>query len=317
MTLPQPLFATPSQRLIAVSAVIAGTFLFACKGIVIKLAYAEGLTTAPLLLLRMTIALPCYALVALWLCWKHPVKLGVRQLLQLTGLGLLGYYLSSYLDFWGLEWISAGLERAILYLYPTFVLLMLAGWKKQPLAPAVILGLVVSYLGALLVLGGDIATQDQHALILGSALVLAGTLCFALFVVLAGEMMKRLSSVRFTAWAMLAASGGAITHGLVTSGLEAFAQTPRIYTLASVLAVFCTVLPSFCVNFGISRLGSGQAALLGGLGPIFTLCMGAWWLSEPLTPLKLLGSLLVIAGVSFSCSPNHSKAAHLQAGSSR
>lgn len=294
--------STPQRAwMLGITCVMLGTTLFAAKGIVIKLAYLQGLSASPLLLLRMAFALPFYAAMAVWVQRRHHAPLTRRQHVQIMGLGVLSYGISSLFDFMGLQYITAGLERVILYVYPTLVLLMLALWKKQAIAARDRVALGIAYAGMLLVFVHDIRLSgDWQSTLLGSCYVLIATFTYALFVVLAGETIPRVGSTRFTAYAMLSACAGVIVFCVAKDGLAQFVQTPRVYGLVLVLAVFCTVLPTFFMNRGIAIVGSGKTAMLGSFGPVITLFLGAALLDEALTVMQLAGAGLVVLGVTLA-----------------
>lgn len=284
-----------------IACVVLGTILFAAKGIVIKLAYAEGITASPLLMLRMVFALPFYLAIAIWVNLKQPAPLTRMQHLKIIALGLLSYGVSSLFDFMGLQHISAGLERVILYVYPTLVLLMLAFWKKQLITVRDRMALGIAYAGMLLVFAQDIRlSSDWHTTLLGTLYVLIATVTFALFVVLAGDTISKVGETRFTAYAMLSACSGVIVFFLLKDGTGAVQQTQQVYLLTMVLAFFCTVIPSFLMNRGIAIVGSGKTAMMGSFGPVITLFLGAWLLQEELTLIQLVGAGLVIGGVTLT-----------------
>jgi len=290
-----------SPAVIGIVCILVGTFCFAAKGIVIKLAYQYGISATPLLALRMLFALPFYAAVAIWLQTQTLTPLVKGDGWKIIGLGLLSYYVSSLLDFMGLQYISAGLERLILYIYPTLVLLMLAFWKKEKVTRKTKMALMLAYSGMLLVFIQDVRlTSDWNQTLLGAGLVLLSTVFFALFVVLAGDTIPKVGSSRFTAYAMLSACAGVILHNLVAEGIENLHQPQPVYVLAIILAFFCTVIPSFLMNKGISLIGSGRAVVLGSIGPVITLFLGALVLHEPITLVQFMGALLVISGVSLA-----------------
>lgn len=287
-----------SPSVIGIFCVFTGTLCFASKGILIKLAYQYGITATPLLMLRMLFALPFYAATALWLHTQELTPLKKGDGWKIAGLGLLSYYISSLLDFMGLEYISAGLERLILYVYPTLVLLMLAFWKKEKITRNTKLALAIAYSGMLLVFVQDLRlTSNWDLTLLGAGLVMLSTISFALFVVLAGDMISKVGPSRFTAYAMLAACAGVILHGISLGDSTELQQPKQVYLLALLLAFFCTVIPSFLMNKGISLIGSGRTAVLGSIGPVITLFLGALVLHEQITLVQLLGAGLVIGGV--------------------
>lgn len=278
--------------------ILIGTCCFAAKGILIKLAYRYGITASPLLMLRMLFALPFYAAIAIWIHTQTHTALSKTDIAKIIGLGLLSYYVSSLFDFMGLQYISAGLERLILYVYPTLVLLILAFVQHKKISPIEKLALAIAYAGMLLVFVHDIKFNSSWQLTaLGSGLVLISTITFAIFVVLAGDMIPRVGSMRFTAYGMLSACTGVIIHNLLAQGADSIYQPLPVYGLAFALAVFCTVIPSFLMNEGIRIIGSSRAAMLGVFGPVVTLFLGAFILDEALSPIQLLGATLVIGGV--------------------
>jgi drug/metabolite transporter (DMT)-like permease len=278
--------------------ILIGTCFFAAKGILIKLAYRYGISASPLLMLRMLFALPFYAGVAIWLQTKAQSTLTQKEIWQIIGLGLLSYYVSSILDFMGLQYISAGLERLILYVYPTLVLLILAFVKHQKISTTEKLALAIAYSGMLLVFIHDLNLNNSwQTTLLGGGLVLLSTISFAIFIVLAGDIIPRVGSLRFTAYGMLSACAGVTIHNLIAEGIETAQQPLPVYGLALALAVFCTVIPSFLMNEGIRIIGSGRAAILGVFGPVVTLFLGALVLNESLGTLQLVGAALVIGGV--------------------
>lgn len=278
--------------------ILIGTCCFAAKGILIKLAYRYGITASPLLMLRMLFALPFYAAIAIWIQTQSHTALSKADIAKIIGLGLLSYYISSLFDFMGLQYISAGLERLILYVYPTLVLLILAFVKHKKISLIEKLALAIAYAGMLLVFAHDIKLNSSwQVTALGSGLVLISTITFAIFIVLAGDMIPRIGSMRFTAYGMLSACAGVITHNLIAQGSDGIHQPTPVYGLAFALALFCTVIPSFLMNEGIRIIGSGRAAILGVIGPVVTLFLGALVLDEALSLIQLVGAALVIGGV--------------------
>jgi drug/metabolite transporter (DMT)-like permease len=290
-----------SPQFLGFLCIFFGTVFFAAKGIVIKLAYQQGITAAPLLMLRMLFALPFYIVIAIYVQRQALVPLTQIDLWKIIGLGLLSYYVSSLLDFMGLQYISAGLERLILYVYPTLVLVMLAFWKGRRVSRSEKMAIATAYAGMLLVFFQDVRITSSWSLtLLGGGLVLLSTISFALFVVLAGDTIPKVGSMRFTAYAMLAAAAGVIVHGLTVAGVGSLDQSTPVYMLALILAIFCTVIPSFLMNKGIGLIGSGRAAIFGVFGPVITLFLGAMFLNEEITAIQLLGATLVIGGVAMT-----------------
>lgn len=288
----------PAQYTKGVMCILLGTCCFAAKGILIKLAYKHGVTASPLLMLRMLFALPFYLAVALWLQTQQQSALTKKEIFQIIGLGLLSYYISSIFDFMGLQYISAGLERLILYVYPTLVLLIVAFTKHTKVLAREKMALAIAYAGMILVFLHDIKLSSSwHSTALGGSLVLVSTITFAIFIVIAGDMIPRVGSLRFTAYGMISACVGVIIHNLVTENIQSFYLPPTVFGLALLLAVFCTVIPSFLMNEGIRIIGSSKAASMGTIGPIVTLFLGALLLNESIGLIQLVGAVLVICGV--------------------
>lgn len=277
---------------------IVGTALFALKSIFIKFAYQAGVDTVTLLTLRMLIALPFYVLILLWLLQKEQVKPPAsKQLWQIIGLGFLGYYLASYLDMAGLNYISAQLERLTLYTYP--IITTLLGWLilKEMITRKIIAALILTYSGIILLYQHEAVKIgfDAH---IGVALVAAAALSFSLYVVLGKALILSVGSRLFTALAMLASSAFVVIHFLALYPLEQLWVSAEVFMYAFLLATVSTLLPSFMVAEAIARIGAARTSILGTAGPVFTIILAVFLLDEPFGWLHLVGLLLVISGVS-------------------
>jgi drug/metabolite transporter (DMT)-like permease len=209
---------------------------------------------------------------------------------------LVGYYLSSFLDFLGLQYISAGLERLILFLYPTLTVLLSAWLYRRAIGRRIILALVLSYAGIALVFLHDVGVKEG-GIVLGSALVFASTLSYAIYLVGAGHAIARIGTLRFTAYASLVASAACVLQFLVMRPLSALELPLRVYELSIAMAIFSTVLPVFLLSFAIKRIGSGSASLIGTVGPVSTIYMAYLFLGESIGVLQIAGSALVLGGV--------------------
>lgn len=216
---------------------------------------------------------------------------------KIFGLGFSGYYLASYLDFLGLQYVSVGLERVLLYLGPTFVLLLSVFWLKKAVSRLQWLALAVSYLGVILVYLHDLDIGDQRNVPLGSLLVLGSCLSYAFYLLGSGELVGRLGPRRLTAWASLVASGLCVLQALLMGGDAMFRQPWAVQAIAILTAIFCTVMPLFLTMAAVDRLGAGKAAQVGMIGPVWTIFLGAMILDEPVGSLQLVGTAVVIAGV--------------------
>jgi drug/metabolite transporter (DMT)-like permease len=238
-------------------------------------------------------------LVAWWIERRTPAGESVWRpgdVRRVVALGLLGYYLSSYLDFLGLQYVSAGLERAILYLNPTLVVLITAIVLRRPVSPRQWLALAIAYGGVLIVFWHDLSVTGEHVP-LGSALVFASALGYAAYLVASGEMVRRLGSLRLTAWAMIVSCVACIVQALLLSPQALWTQPDAVYVLSLVNALVCTVLPVFMVMMAVERLGPAVASQLGMVGPAATIAMGAVLLDEPVTAAQLIGTAVVVAGI--------------------
>lgn len=278
---------------------------FSFKAILVKLAYlptADGATVTSisaitLLALRMLFALPAFLIVGLRETRAAP-PLTSRDWLMLLVLGLLGYYSASIFDFLGLRYITASLERLILFTYPTLTLLLSALLLGRRIAAREIGALLLCYLGIAAAFAHDLhLSTDQRSVWIGSAFVFASSLTYALYLVGSGPMIARLGSLRFTALAMLMSTLGVLLHFGVSEPLATLLQPWRIYALAFAMALFSTVLPVFALSAAIRRIGASRAALIGTLGPLLTIAFGWWLLDETISAMQIGGAALVIAGV--------------------
>lgn len=272
-----------------------GSVLFSAKAIVIKLAYRYGTDATTLIGLRMLFAAPLFAIVALLVERRSPMRWLRGDVVKVIGLGLVGYYASSYLDFLGLRDVSAGLERLILYLSPTIVLLLSRVLFGRHIGRMQWAALAVCYVGTLVVFAVDLRVQGPDVR-RGSLFVLTSAVTYSVYLVSAGEMVKRLGSLRLTAWASLAASVACIAQALLLTGDSMWLQPAPVYALSVFNSVLCTFLPLFLMMMSIERLGAGLGAQIGMIGPASTIVLGAIFLGEPVTALQLTGTTIVLGG---------------------
>jgi drug/metabolite transporter (DMT)-like permease len=275
---------------------LAGSIAFSGKAIIVKLAYRHGVDAVTLLMLRMLFALPLFLALAWWASRGKPA-LTRRDVMAVCGLGFSGYYLASFLDFAGLAYISASLERLILYLNPTLVLCLgvLLHGKRVTARQWAALG--VSYAGVLVVFGREL-THLGSDVVLGAALVFGSALSYAVYLVQSGQEVQRLGSLRLTGLATTVACVLCIGQFVVLRPLESVLAVPTPVLWLSLLnATACTFAPVILVMMGIERLGAGLAAQTGLVGPMSTIVMGVLILGEPMSVWTGLGTLLVLAGV--------------------
>ncbi len=249
-----------------------------------------------LLTLRMVFSVPFFLAVSLWKVNSKQINLSRRDWFTVTTLGLIGYYLGSLLDFWGLYYIPASLERLILFLYPTLVLLLSAWLLRRPIRAYEVAALAVCYAGIALVLLKGISLNAVH-LSLGAALVFGSALTYAIYLIGSTSIITRIGSVRFTAYSMTVTSIAIVLHFLFTHDLASLRQPSAVYMLAIAMALLSTVLPAFFVAEALNRIGAKKTSIIGSVGPVSTLLLGAIFLNETITAMQLVGTALVIAGV--------------------
>ena len=272
-----------------------GAIAFSGKAIIVKLAYRHGVDAVTLIMYRMLFALPIFALMAWWASRGKP-PLTRRDGLGILGLGFTGYYLASFLDFAGLSYISASLERLILYLNPTLVLLLgLVLYKRQITRPQV-LGMLISYGGILLVFGHEIQLEGAHAA-LGALLVFLSAVSYAVYLSFSGELVQRLGSLRLVGLATTVACLLCLGQFVILRPLSAALVAPEVLWLSLLNATLCTAVPVVLVMMAIERIGASMASQAGMIGPISTILMGVVILGEPFTAWVAAGSVLVILGV--------------------
>ena len=276
---------------------IFAAFGFSLKAIFVKLAYHWPNEAITLVTLRMAFSLPFFIVVG-WRQSRNAPPLTRRQWLTVGALGLLGYYGASILDFLGLRYISAGLERLILYSYPTITLIIGAVFFGERIKRRDVIALLVCYVGIAVAFGHDLhIAQDVAQVLIGGGFVLASSLCFALYLVGSGRIIPVLGSARFTALAMLVSSGAVVLHFVATQSLSALQQPWQIYALGLAMAIFATVLPVFAQSAAIRRLGAARASMVSAAGPVLTIGLSWWILGEPISIWQWSGTALVIGGV--------------------
>jgi drug/metabolite transporter (DMT)-like permease len=277
---------------------VLGVLGFSFKAILIKLAYRVAPPDpVTLLTLRLLYAAPFFVLMAWWSGRGAP-RISPRDARGIVALGFIGYYLSSLLDFLGLQYVTASLERLVLFLYPTIVVVLSAIFLKQRITRSALAALALSYAGITLAVWHDMRIGgDAGPIVLGSALVFASAVGYAVYLVGAGGIIARLGSSRFIAWAMLASALCIALQFVLTRPLSALAAPVPVQLLALAMAIFCTVLPTWMIAESIRLIGASTASLVGSLGPIFTIGFGALMLGEAVNLLQLVGAALVLAGV--------------------
>jgi len=291
-----------SYRAWGIALALIGVVAFSVRPVLIKLAYAYVTDPVTLIALRMVFSLPFFLATAVWMRFRTAKNGAVQAPLTRRDwrsvfiLGFLGYYLSSFLDFLGLQYISAGLGRLMLFLYPTITVLLSALFLGKYVSRRDIVALVISYAGLALVLSQGFSGENRN-LALGALLVFGAAVSYAVYLVNSSQVVQRIGSMRFTAYATSVASLLCIVQFLLLRPLSALDLPLQVYGLAIAMAVGCTVLPVFVTSEALRRIGANHVAIIGAAGPATTIFLGWLGLEESMTPLQIAGAVLVLAGV--------------------
>jgi len=286
--------AQARNALLGALCVVGSAVAFSAKAVIAKLGYQHGADPATLLALRMAFSLPAFVVAAL-VTSRGRSPLPRLELGKIVVLGVLGYYLASVLDFYGLVHISAGLERLILFIYPTLVVVMSALWFKTAVSRRTLLALALTYGGVLLAVKTETAGAHGPGLWLGVAMIFGCALSYAVYLVGSGRLIPRVGSLRFTALAMIASTAAMMVHFSIVGGSFA-GHAPAVYFHGLLLGLLCTVLPVFLLAEGIRRIGAGPSAIIGAVGPVSTIALAHWVLGEPVHVAQALGTALVLVG---------------------
>jgi drug/metabolite transporter (DMT)-like permease len=285
------------NRRLGLLCLLSGAVLFSCKAIVIKLAYQYEVSSISLLGLRMAFSLPLFLLIGYYRRERSSThgKLKPGDYGALFFLGISGYYLASYTDFLGLRYLSAGMERLILFSYPTMVLVLQLLIFGVPIRRIQWVAVVICYGGiALAFSGADFSAGSNVPL--GAGLIALSALLYSIFVIGSGRLAPRLGSIRFTSMALVVASVAVLLH-VYFSDAPLFGLHTMVYVYGIIMAIFCTVIPSYLMTEGIRRLGAGDAAIVGAIGTVAKIVLEYFVLGESLNLVQALGAFLIIFGV--------------------
>jgi drug/metabolite transporter (DMT)-like permease len=279
---------------------LIGSILFSTKAIIVKVAFANtSMDAITLLMLRMTFSLPFY-IGAIWFARQEGhSRLTTRQWLGVIGLGLFGYYLSSMFDFIGLQYVTAGLERLILFLYPTFAVFINAVVFKQPVIRTQKIALFLTYTGIGIAYLGELNIDINNPNFLwGSFLIFLCSITYSIYIVGSGRLIPAVGATRFTAYAMLAATAGVFAHFAFKGGnFQTVKEATSHFWYGLLLAIVATVLPTFMMSNGMKRIGSNNVAIISAVGPVSTIIQAHFILGEKIFPSQIAGTILVIIGV--------------------
>ena len=284
-----------SQFAAGLALAIIGSILFSAKAVIVKLAYRYGVDAATLLTLRMALSLPFFIVALAWSS-RGAQPLSHTDHMRLIFIGLLGYYAASYLDFLGLQYVTAALERLILYLSPTLVVVLSSFVLRKHFGRYEWGALALCYGGILLVFWHDVSLEGGQVL-LGSGLVFASAVCYAIYLIMSGELVQRLGAIRLTAYAMCVSSFAVFAQFAVLNPISALRQPQAVYGLSLLNALLCTVLPVFATMLAVERIGAGRASMASMIGPVSTIALAYLFLDERISVWQLAGTALVLTGI--------------------
>lgn len=280
---------------------VLGAICFSTKAILVKLAYRDTIVDAiSLLALRMIFSLPFFVVSAYASSSKlSNVKFTPRQWVSVAVIGCLGYYISSLLDFLGLQYVTAGIERLILFIYPTLVMLMSSLIFKERIKPIQWLALVITYVGLLIAFFSEVDLQSAQSdhFILGSILIFICAFTYAAYIVGSGRLIPMVGAAKFNSYAMSFASAGVLLHFFVTSEISLLGLPLEVYVYGLLMAILSTVIPSYLVVEGIKRVGSDNAAIVGSIGPVSTIILAYFFLQESISLFQIIGTIMILFGV--------------------
>ncbi|MEH6705910.1 MAG: DMT family transporter [Galbibacter orientalis] len=274
---------------------ILGVVLFSAKAVMVKLAYQYNVSAVNLLMFRMLFALPFYIAVLLF-TKKESEKLPRKNHVWLIVFGFIGYYLASYFDFVGLQYIKASIERIILFIYPTIVLLLSSIFLKRPISRVQVFAISITYIGIIIAFWDEISV-DGAQFLLGAGFIFLSAITYASYLVGSDWLIPKFGVVRFTSYAMIVSCVSVILHYSLFEHTSLLGYHPNVYWLGLAMAFFSTVIPSYLVSYCIKEIGASNFSILAGLGPISTIILASIFLGERLTLLQFGGAILVIVGI--------------------
>ena len=297
-------FSTTKQRILLSPVSVGFLFalgsaaLFAIRPIFVKLVYAQGVDPTTLIAFRMLFSMPIYVLLLLFFLMnkEQRAKLNIRNIGATCAIGMLGYYAASFLDLLGLQYVTAQLGRMILYVYPTFVVLLGAAFFQKPINKSTVFALGFTYLGVAIIFGHDF-TQFGGDVILGGAFILASALTFSFYLLFSKSLITEIGSKIFTCIALIAASTGILLHYSITHSITSPEVNNHALWLILVIAIFCTVIPTFFTTAAVVRIGADRTGIVAMVGPAFTSVFAVIILGEAFTVYHLIGIVVTIAGV--------------------
>lgn len=286
----------PQTKSFAILIGAIGVVFFSAKAVIVKLAYQYGIGPVELLLFRMLFSLPFYLVIAFIKRPVDPASINKKDYLWILFFGFVGYYLASYFDFLGLQLIKASLERIILFIYPTLVLILSRVFLKKKITKIQVIAILITYLGIIITFWQELEVTGDEAL-LGGALVFISALTYATYLTGSGWLIPKFGATAFTSYAMIVSCSSIIIHYLLFEQTDLSAYPLEVYGLAFLMAVISTVIPSYLVSAAIKQLGAPNFSIIGSLGPISTIILANIFLDERMTVLQVIGTLIVIGGI--------------------
>ena len=277
---------------------LIGILLFSSKAVMVKLAYQYHVDAVSILMFRMLFSFPFYLVIAiLYRNKNNAVELVRKDYIWLVFFGIVGYYLSSYFDFVGLIYIKASLERIILFIYPTIVILFNKLFLKQSVSKDQIFAIILTYVGIIIAFGHEV-TISGHDTYLGGFFILLCAITYAAYLSGSGWLIPKFGVIKFTAYVMVVSCLCVFLHYAIINKIDLLHYPREVYMLGFLIAIFATVIPSFLVSWSIKLISSSNFAVIAAVGPISTIILAAIFLNEQLTLLQLLGAFAVIIGIS-------------------
>ncbi|WP_108804025.1 DMT family transporter [Aquimarina sp. Aq107] len=275
---------------------IIGVILFSAKAVMVKMAYKYQVTSEHLLLFRMSFSLPVYIIIAQFNKPASPENIKRKDYLWIVFFGFIGYYLASYFDFLGLQYIKAGLERIILFVYPTLVLIISRVFLKHKITKQQLVAILITYVGVLITFWQELQL-DIPNLLSGVVLIFLSALTYAIYLVGSGWLIPKFGVVVFTSYAMIISSLCIISQYLIFDRSDILSYSSEVYVLSVLMAFFSTIIPSYLISSAIARLGASNVAIIGSLGPVSTILLAFFILEESLSILQIIGAGIVIFGI--------------------
>lgn len=276
-----------------------GAICFSTKAVIVKLAYLEYPVDAiTLLAIRMIFSLPFFLISAMVTSnKKENVKFTTRQWIDIAILGCFGYYVSSLLDFQGLKYVSAGIERLILFVYPTFVLLISVVWLKRKVRPIEWTAVLITYIGLFVAFIGEARFEGGENFYFGSMLILICAFTYAIYIAGSGALIPAVGAIKFNSYAMSFAAAAVLTHFMITSTQSVIGLPFAVYAYGFLMAIVSTVIPTYLIAISIKRLGANTTAVIASIGPVSTILQASLLLGESVSALEIAGTVFILFGI--------------------